>query len=131
MQTRKKTRIIREEEEASTKLANGMGGVMNERGLEGWKMLKHVQTNVRDGALALCNVNEEQVQVSVEVGETFTIELATIEVDLQKTIDMILEQENVVIASMLKENEHVIKHVEIDVDDIFILIYNLLPTHLL
>jgi len=36
----------------STKLANGMGGVMNEGGLEGWKMQKHVQTNVEDCALA-------------------------------------------------------------------------------
>ncbi len=34
--------------------------------------------NVEDGALALCNVNEEQVQASVEV-------------DLQKTIEMIVE----------------------------------------
>jgi hypothetical protein len=38
MQTQKKTRIARKEEQASTKLANGMGGVMSERGLEGWKM---------------------------------------------------------------------------------------------
>ncbi len=94
---------------------------MNEGGLEGWKMLKHVQANVEDGALALCNVNEEQVQVSVKVGETFTTKLATIEVDLQKTIDMILKQKNVIIASMLEENGHVIKHVEIDVNDIFYL----------
>jgi len=115
----KKKRITGEEEEASIILANGMGGVMNEGGLEGWKMLKHVQANVEDGALALCNVNEEQVQVSVNVGETFTTKLATIEVDLQKTIDMILKQKNVIIASVLEENGHVIKHVEIDVNDIF------------
>jgi hypothetical protein len=39
---------------------------------------------------------------------------------------MIVEQENVVIILELK---HVIGHVEIDAGDIFILIYNLLPTH--
>jgi hypothetical protein len=38
MQTQKQERIAREEEQASTKLADGMGSVMNEGGLEGWKM---------------------------------------------------------------------------------------------
>jgi hypothetical protein len=38
----KKTNIVGEEEQTSTKLANGMGVVMNERGLEGWKMQKHL-----------------------------------------------------------------------------------------
>jgi hypothetical protein len=40
---------------------------------------------------------------------------------------MILEQENVALVSKLKEDEHVIGHVEIDAGDIFILTYNLLP----
>jgi hypothetical protein len=35
------------------------------------------------------------MQASVEVGETFILDLATIEVDLQKTIEMIVEQKNV------------------------------------
>jgi hypothetical protein len=61
-----------------------MGGVMNEVGLEGWKMQKHVQASVEDGALAQCNVNEEQMQASVEVGETSTTDLVTIEIGLQK-----------------------------------------------
>jgi len=112
----------------SIKLADGMGGVMN-GGLEGWKMQKHVQMSVEDGALAQCNVNEEQVQANVELRETSTINLATIEVDLQKTIEMIVEQENVVLVSELEEDEHVIRHVEIDASDILILTYNLLPTH--
>jgi hypothetical protein len=38
-----------------------MRDVMNQRGLEGWKMQKHMQVNVEDGALAPCNINEEQV----------------------------------------------------------------------
>jgi hypothetical protein len=42
---------------------------------------------------------------------------------------MIMEQENVVLVSELEEDEHVIRHVEIDASDILILTYNLLPTH--
>jgi len=38
----KKTKIVGEKEQASTKLVSGMGGVMSERGLEGWKMQKHM-----------------------------------------------------------------------------------------
>ncbi len=87
-----------EEEQTSTKLVDGMGGVINEGGLEGWKMQKHMQVNVEDDALDQCNINEEQVQASVEVGETFTTDLATIEIDLQKNIEMIVEQENVAFA---------------------------------
>jgi hypothetical protein len=86
MQIPKKTRITKEEEQNSTKLADGIRGVMNEGGLEGWKMQKHVQESVEDDALAPCNVNEEQMRVSVEVGETSTTNLATIEVDMQKLL---------------------------------------------
>jgi hypothetical protein len=46
--------------------------------------------NVEDGALVPCNVNEEQVQTNIEVGETFSVNLVTIEVNLQKTIDVAL-----------------------------------------
>ncbi len=42
---------------------------------------------------------------------------------------MIVEQENVALVPEPKEDEHVIGHVEIDASDIFILSYNLLPTH--
>jgi hypothetical protein len=31
--------------------------------------------NVEDGALTSCNVNEEQVQATIEVGETFIADL--------------------------------------------------------
>ncbi len=69
------------------------------------------------------------MQVSVEVGETYIANLVIIKVDLQKTIELIVEQENVVMVPELKEDEHVIQHFEIDACDIFILTYNLLPTH--
>ncbi len=92
---------------------------MDERNLEGRKM-QQVQASVEDGVLVLCNVNEEQVQTGVEAGEISTINV-TIEVDLQKTIEIIMEQENVTFTSMPQqenEDEDVIGHVDIDASDI-------------
>jgi hypothetical protein len=63
-------------------------------------MQKHMQVNVEDGALTSCKVNEEQVQAIVEVGEASIANLVVIEIDLQKTIEMIAKQENVIFASM-------------------------------
>jgi hypothetical protein len=60
----KKTKIVGEQERISIKLADGMGGVMSEGSLEGWKMQKHVQMNV-------------------EVRETSIANLVLIQVDLQ------------------------------------------------
>ncbi len=74
-----------------------MEGVMDEGNLEGRKM-QQVQSSVEDGALTLCNVNEEQMQMGVEVEETSTRDVVTIEFDLQKIIEMIVEQENVAFA---------------------------------
>ncbi len=82
------------------------------------------------GTLASNEMNEEQVQASVEVGETSIANVVKIEVDLHKTIEMIVEQENVTFFLVLEqdnEDEHVIKHVNIDAGDILNLIYNLLP----
>ncbi len=67
----------------------------------------------------------------VEVGETSRLDLATIEVELQKIIEMIVERKNVTLVPKSKENEHVKGHVEIDASGIFILTYNILPTHFL
>ncbi len=41
--------------------------------------------------------------MNVEVGETFTRDLAIIEIDLQKIIEMIVEQESVILASEPKK----------------------------
>jgi hypothetical protein len=71
-----------------------------------------VQANVEDGALVPCNVHEKQVQMNVEVGKTSSIDLATIEIDLQKPIQMIAKQQNVAFAFVQKENEYVIRHVD-------------------
>jgi len=56
------------------------------------------------------------VQASVDVGETFTTYVSKIEVELQKLIDMIEEQEIVVPNAMLEQN-NVQPHVEIDRGD--------------
>jgi predicted N-acetyltransferase YhbS len=52
--------------------------------------------------------------MNVEVRETSIANLAIIEVDLQKIIEMIMEEENVALVLVQKEDEHVIGHVEID-----------------
>ncbi len=57
---------------------------------------EQMQVSVEDSPLAQCNVNEEKMQAIVEVGEIATTDLATIQVDLQKTIEMLVEQENVI-----------------------------------
>jgi hypothetical protein len=50
-----------------------------------------VEASVEDGALALCNVNEKQVQTNVEVGETSIVDLVIIEVHLQMFFEMIMQ----------------------------------------
>ncbi len=42
------------------------------------------------------------MQASVEVGKTYIIDVVRIEVDLHKTIEMIVEQENVTFFKMLE-----------------------------
>jgi len=67
-------------------------------------------------ALASSGNVEDQVQASVDVGETSIIDVSKIEVELQKLIDMIEEQEIVVSNAMLEQN-NVQPHVEIDGGD--------------
>jgi hypothetical protein len=49
--------------------------------------------------------------MNVEVRETSIANLAIIEVDLQKTIKMIMEEKNIALALVQEEDEHVIGHV--------------------
>jgi CRISPR/Cas system-associated endoribonuclease Cas2 len=70
---------------------------------------------------------EERVQASVDVGETSTIDVNKIKVELQKLIDMIEEQEIVVPNATLEQN-NVQPHVEIDGGDTLNFIFsNYLP----
>jgi hypothetical protein len=55
-----------------------------------------VQLSVEDvDALVLSEMHEEQAQASVEVGETSITDVIRIEVDLHKTIKMIVEEKNI------------------------------------
>jgi len=63
-----------------------------------------VQLSVEDvDALVLNEMNEEQAQASVEVGETSIADVIRIEVDLHKTIEMIVEEKNIIIYLMQKK----------------------------
>jgi hypothetical protein len=81
--------------------------------------------------LVSSEINKEQVQVVVDVGETFAADVSRIEIDLQKNNTMIVKQKIVTPLSMSKqdnEDEHVIVHVDINTSDILNLIYyNALP----
>jgi hypothetical protein len=74
---------------------------------------------------------EKQVQMGEDIGETSIINIDRIEVDLEKTILMIEEQENVILTPMSEQenaNEVVEPHANIDGGDILnIIYYNLLP----
>jgi hypothetical protein len=55
-----------------------------------------MQVGVENVFALVSNGNmEEQVQANVDVGETFTTNVNIIEVELQKIIDMIEEQETI------------------------------------
>jgi hypothetical protein len=67
-------------------------------------------------ALALSGNVEERMQARVDVGETSRIDVSKIEVELQKPINMIEEQESVVPNAILEQN-NVQPRVEIDGGD--------------
>ncbi len=70
---------------------------MNEGDLEARMMGQHTQANVQDViALAPNEIVEEQMQVGENIGETSMADANRIVVNLEKTILMIEEQENVV-----------------------------------
>jgi hypothetical protein len=54
------------------------------------------------GALTSNENIEKQVQVGVDVGKTFVMDVNKIKVELQKNIDMIEEQEIIIPSAMLK-----------------------------
>jgi len=66
--------------------------------------------------LAFSGNVEERVQASVDFGETSTTYVSKIEVELQKLINMIDEQEIMALSAMLEQND-VQRHVEIDGGD--------------
>ncbi len=62
---------------------------MNEGDLEAWVMGQQMQTCVKYVvALGANEIVEEQMQASVDIGETFATNVDRIVVDLEKTISM-------------------------------------------
>jgi len=101
MQTWKRGRTNVSNSQASVEFVDGLGGAMNEEDLETRLMKQQVQVDVEDvGALTLNENIEKQMQVGVDVGETSTTYVNKIEVEFQKIIDMIEEQEIVVPSAM-------------------------------
>ncbi len=94
MEIQKKGRITTSNQQASTKSTYGMAFIMNEIDLETKVIGQQVQVGVEDELTLAFNGNmEEQVQANVDVRETFMVDVSRIEVELQKTIDMIEDQE--------------------------------------
>jgi hypothetical protein len=111
-------------QQVSANVVDGMGGVMNEEHLEVRVMGQ--QTSVENVVLLVANeiVEEEEVQVGENVGETSKGDVDQVEMDLERTILMIIDQENVVhVVPLLEQenaNEDVEPHAHIDGGDIAI-----------
>jgi hypothetical protein len=85
-------RIDAFDQQALVEFADGMGGAMNEKDLETKVIGQQAQVGVEDvHTLTLSGNIEKQMQADVDVGETSTINVNRIEVELQKIIDMIEE----------------------------------------
>ncbi len=92
MKIQKRGRIDASNQQGSVEYIDGMGGAMNEKDMETIMIRKQVQVSVEDVATLIMSRNiEEQVQVGANVRETFATNVSRIEVELQKTIDMIKE----------------------------------------
>jgi len=100
-----------------------MGGVMNGEHLEARVM---GQVSVENVVPLIVNeiVEEEEVQADEDVGETSKGDVDQVEMDLERIILMIEDQENVVLVVPLPEqenaNEDVEPHAHIDGGDITI-----------
>ncbi len=75
---------------------------MSEEDLE-TRVIKQVQIIVEDVTTLIPNGNiDEQVQTHVDIGETSMVDISKIEVELQKTIDMVEKQKYIVLGAMSK-----------------------------
>jgi len=85
MQTQMKGRIDAFDQQALVEFVDGMGGAMNEKDLETKVIGQQTQVGVEDVHTLILNGNiEKQMQANVDIGETSTIDVNRIEVELQK-----------------------------------------------
>ncbi len=105
-------------------VVDGMGGVIHDKHLEAKVMGQQVSVENVVPLLASEIVKEEEMQVGEDVGETSKGDVGEVEMDLEKTILMIEDEENVVLVTPQLEqenaNEDVEPHAHIDGSDIAI-----------
>ncbi|CAM6010865.1 unnamed protein product [Sphagnum balticum] len=106
-----KTRNGAKDQQIGAKFVVGIGGVMEEKDIK----VRVIGQQAEDVIALAPNGNiEEGVQANVEVGETYaTVDVNRIEVELQRTIDMIEDQE-IVVPGQEIANVDVDLHAQID-----------------
>ncbi len=89
---------------------------------EGDVKVRVIGQQTEDAIALASNGNiEEGMQANVEVGKTSTtLDVSRIEIELQRTIDMIEDQE---IVALQQENDNVDPHVQIDGSEMLYLTY--------
>jgi hypothetical protein len=92
MQTQKKVKNVRIDEQVSAKTIDGMGGVTNERHLEVGVMGQQVNVENVVPLVPSEIVEMEQVEVGEDVGETSKGNVDKIQMDLERIILMIKDQ---------------------------------------
>ncbi len=112
------------DQQVSTNIIDGMGGVMNEGHLEVKVMGQQMSVENVVPLVASEIVEEEEMEASEDVQETSKGYVDQIEMDLERTILMIKDYENIVPTTpLLKQenaNEDVESHAHIDRNDIAI-----------
>ncbi len=104
MQTWKKAKNVKADKQVLIEVVDGMGGVM--KGI--WRLVWWKQVGVENVVSLVPSdiIEKEQVEADEDIGETSTRDFDQIEMDLEKTILMVEEQENVVIIIPLLEQEN-------------------------
>jgi hypothetical protein len=106
MQTQKKAMNVGTDQQLFAKTIDGMGGVMNEKHLEVRVMGQQTSVEVMVPLVPIEIVKEEQVEVGEDIRETSKGNANEIEIDLERTILMIKDQENAIHVAPLLEQEN-------------------------
>jgi hypothetical protein len=99
MQTWRKAMNAGTYQQVLVDVVDGMGGVIHDKHLEAKVMGQQVSVENVVPLLASEIVKEEEMQVGEDVGETSKGDVGEVEMDLEKTILMIEDEENVVLVT--------------------------------
>jgi hypothetical protein len=122
MQIQNEAKNARTTQEVSVEVIDGMVGVTIKRHLEARVMGQ--QANVENVVPFVPSeiVEKEQMEANEDVGETSKGDVDQIKMDLERTILMVIDQENIILIVPLSEkenaNEDVEPHAHIDGSDI-------------